>query len=419
MQFSFSHLLNKYTAAVFLGLVLTACTTPLRPSFRGELKERAYSIELKDASYLDDGHIVLTGRFDDGEYKDRQPDQNPSEYIQKSFHGSPMTIVHKINAKGDSIWTKLFPYSLEGSAITQDAKGNLIIVGYRPTEREKAYKGDRSQAVTLLKIDAKGEVLWFKLIPSDYNSVGQDVEVLPNGDILVLADRSYPRYSDFEMNPNAIRLIRLKSDGTIIWDKTLSKLKSRGSYSPEQLLKTKAGGLFIMATEFDKRQTLIAEIDAEAEIKQMEHFYWSKGYSEEYNFAFSMVEHQKGLLFSCSAFHGESSQHLVKLNSDLQKVWGKGVNGCNSTDRSYLGVDAKSNIYFTAPLKRSGYMLRKYNSKGEQEWDKRLDSERFYEIGTLLSLNKEALLFVANSHRSGKSDWQGEYFVVEEEQMQD
>ncbi len=361
--------------------------------------EPGFSIEFYDI------HSKLYG-YDHNKYP---------KYVQEGFNREPSTIIHKINAKGDSLWTKIYPQSLQGSAIAATNDRGFVITGYKPTNRTKTYKNDRTQAVTLLRIDSTGNLLWFKIIPSDYNSTSDDIVVSNTNEIFLLADHEYPPTSDFKLNPQLMRLVKLNDKGDIMWDKDIPN-PYKNFYIPSKLISDNKGALFIIGTNNSSREkAYIAQLDTSGKILKEKEFYWSYSeYSKEMNWAFSLISVSDGLVFSCSALYGKDAHHIVKIDSNFEKQWEK-TQDCKPIDESALLANDKNEVYFAGNTENYDLVITKYGNSGNLIWEKIIRDPGIFKTSSALLLKTGNIVIVGSSHTSGQSDWVGQYYILDAE----
>ena len=123
--------------------------------------------------------------------------------------------VVRLDAKGNLLWEKTFNgYGLEtGRAIAVLPGGDIVIAGewypkFSPTE------GGRVDTL-VARLDKAGEVVWKKIfIGTRYKHV-EAMAVLPSGDFVVAGSRT-----ETQGGPSHSWVLKLSNDGEVIWDRT-------------------------------------------------------------------------------------------------------------------------------------------------------------------------------------------------------
>lgn len=387
---------------------------------RRQFSQPGFSIQFNDAVATPDSGFLFVGRID---YSDTHSEhygfksETYPDYIQKGFFGGPSTIVHKINAQGDSLWTRLYPYSVQGTAICATNDGGFAICGFKPTERERKYKNDRTQAVTVLKIDSIGDPKWFTLVPSDYNSTSSDILELGNGELLILSEKEYPSISDYKLNPCSLRLLRLSHKGEVLADKELhGKMDDSEQpypYVPSQLLLNKEK-LYVLGSNSEINAVYVAKIDTAGNVLKAEEFKWEKSkYSKEWNWGFSIAAVDSGLVFSASAYYAEEKgHHIVKVDENLQKKW-EAKQLCDWIDESKMAVNVEGDCYFASNTDKNHAIVAKYDKMGKLLWERTIEDSKLFRVSAVL-IGKNGQAFIAGSaHTHGVTDWIAVYYIFD------
>jgi len=406
----------SYSIILFLSIFysINAYTQKDSPVFQTmlEVREPAFAIKFMDAVQMNDQSVLITGRFDYGEHQQHKEryaydrSKYPS-YIQTSFFGHPVTILHKVDAKGKTLWTKLIPFGLQGTAIASDGFNSHVITGYTPTEREKKYKNDRTQAITVMKVDSIGEILWSKILPSDYNSTSNDIVMDKKGDLFILGDHQFASNSDWKLNPSAIRLIKLNSKGDILWERSYPYDSiPYGSYHPTQLCLRENGDLFILGTNSDIHGIHLLRLNSMGYPTRIKEYNWpSSEYSNEWNYGFSMVALDSGFVFSSSAYHGKKKgQHLVKIDDDFNIIW-ETVHICDPIEKSRLAVNHQQEIFFATNSDDNELVLAKYSKEGDLIMENTYPESKLFRIAEILCDQDGKPMIIGQKHTRGISDW--------------
>ncbi len=375
----------KTCLTLLLTLIATSVVGQV-DTFDGSFELGGFKIRFLDCVEANDRGLLFTGRFEHGDYKTHSSlygydRKKYPQFVQHGYYSDPTTIVHKVSATGDSMWTKLYPYSLQGNDVIATRDGGYVLCGFRATDRESLYDGDHTQAVTLLKIDSTGKTLWFKQIPSDFNSTSDDIVELENGELLVLANRSYPRFSEWQLSPKSFILIKLTPSGDVIWNKEITTANdtttsyshleiywnkeittakdTTTSYIPSELYLAPRGNLYAIGTYSDQEtgsSFYIAKINLHGKIEQS----WrGKGI----NWGHSIAELSDGLVVCGSYRDNGYGQILVKLDRRLNTLWEYKA-PYDMYRESKVLTTSTDDIYFLGNTKSDSLRLTVLSSKG-------------------------------------------------------
>jgi hypothetical protein len=138
-----------------------------------------------------DGNILIAG--------------NSSSFTARGF-GTDI-LLFKIDANGNSLWTKVFPASnLEvGFKLFQDKEENIYLCG------TKTCYGICDKNVYVIKLNKEGNTLWYKILASKRTDTGSSLIVDDNYNIYVTGTTSF---SDLKGD---IFLTKLDKNGNVLW----------------------------------------------------------------------------------------------------------------------------------------------------------------------------------------------------------
>ncbi|TNE54029.1 MAG: hypothetical protein EP338_09060 [Bacteroidetes bacterium] len=414
-------------------------------TFKKKLIEPGFSIKLFDCAESYDGGALFCGRFDKADYDIHNElygydEEKYPEYIRKSFSGRPNIILHQTNARGDSLWTKILPFAFEASKIIRGKGQTYYIMGFFTEEREKTHSWDRTQAPVIVKLSKDGTPIWKKQIKSPLNSTAVDLVEVAGGDLIMACHQT--RYVGGDLNAtkhHEIRLVKLSSDGKLLWDKVWKgkapRLMENTDQSAAALGWDDSKGLFLLGNYASSTSTFVALLDTSAKTLNQQHFSWKKSnYGTEWNTGFSLAVADDGILISVSAYHGEKAHHLVKLNWQLEKKW-EHLQACRPTENSEVAIDKEGNCYFAGLSRERQLILVSFDEDGNKRWEKDFgppepnweteDLEEFMqagrgrktigEMGGIVVKTTGEILFCAPQHTSGISDWNGVMYQLNQQ----
>ncbi|MBN2380198.1 T9SS type A sorting domain-containing protein [candidate division WOR-3 bacterium] len=110
--------------------------------------------------------------------------------------------LYKVNADGDSLWVKSFPYKGAGQCVKKTPDGGYIVCGYATIE-------DSGSQVYVVKTDALGDTLWTKTYGSGFESYGLWIDLTSDGGYFITATRDAIPW-----------LIKTDSLGDTLWTRT-------------------------------------------------------------------------------------------------------------------------------------------------------------------------------------------------------
>ncbi|QMU28780.1 hypothetical protein [Adhaeribacter radiodurans] len=157
--------------------------------------------ELTSLQQTRDGDYILGGTSSSGKSGDKTE-------ISKGY--SDLWLV-KIDGKGQKIWDKTYGgmyYDYLASVIITPDGGYLI---------GSAFSDVNSQSIlTLIKLKADGTKVWEKSIDEQFSSQQLVPQITADGDYVV----GYGVFSLYEPDPTNFGIIKIKADGTQVWNKS-------------------------------------------------------------------------------------------------------------------------------------------------------------------------------------------------------
>ncbi|MFB6306637.1 MAG: hypothetical protein ABEH43_06565, partial [Flavobacteriales bacterium] len=252
-----------------------------------------------------------------------------------------------MNGFSQKVWQKTFggtgdEYPAWEIIKTQD--GNYLITGTTTSW------GAGGSDIFLMKFNADGDTLWTKTYGGSGDETGGDIIQASNGDLIIVG-----LTKSFGSGSNDVLMIRTDSVGNEKWSKTYGG----GDDEPEtpNINEQKNGDLLVISS------TKTGDVGGTTDIYVLKtdsvgNKLWGKKLGESnLDQLFDLIElKNKSYIISesrntstCCA--GEPDFTLLKLNSDGDTIWTKGV-GFNDWDRGIsLALDKDSNLVCTGLLK--------------------------------------------------------------------
>jgi len=278
----------------------------------------------------------------------------------------------KTDSSGDTLWTKTYENGSYLHSVQQTSDGGYITVG---ATKHTTNNFD----VWLVKTDSQGDMIWDKMFgTSEYNETGIDIIETSKGGFIMLGVKQL--YGSL-WNPNSVWLIRIDSNGNIIWDKTYSK-EDRGC-SGCSIQELDDGGYIIAGSirttdiHYDSDIYLL-KINSEGILL------WEKSYDKneaEYGVSVDKTP-DDGFIILGNTYENDPLWYdiwLIKTDSDGELLWDTTFGGNNydwgnslqqTSDGGYIIAGYMYKIFGTC-----GFLI-KTNNEGEKEWIKTYDKSR-------------------------------------------
>jgi len=366
---------------IISGFLMASCGDGVTiDRYRGELKIDGKAVRINDCVLDDDGNAFFVGRLD----------------VEASF-GSNGTLVHKVDSKGKTIDTWIFNLGPEGLGIDITADNELILCGFAPTERERTHQYDRTQAVTVQKMLPNGTVIWKKVIPSLFNSVGKDIVALDDGSMIIVA--SHGRDGN-----DGMQLLKLSRKGDLLWTMEVMEGTHLEAYT---LNKLPSGKIFIGGAA-GNNGAFIMEINEDGAVLNSK-----MGSFADLSIVMSIAETSKGILVSGMSWSVRDAHKIVQFDDNLS-VKKQGEIHCDTWRMSKIAVDKDDNVFFMGRSESDLMMVAKFNKQLKRKWLKEIPDTKLFESGGMCVSGNGNILCSGAHHTSGQSDWRGVYISFDQ-----
>ncbi len=284
-----------------------------------------FGYALNDAGYQGiqtrTGQYIITGLS--------EPPANPGGEV----------FVAKYDVDGTPLWAKLYGTG-EGYRIVQTPDGNFVIAGISTGDPNGA-----NNDIIIFKIDGNGNQLWYHTIPGDGNSAPYGFINTSDSDLLISG--YVTGYTD---NWDAL-LIKLNSDGNVIWRKTYAKSGNDRAYS---VVETGDGYIFAGETQSVTNgdlDVLVAKTD-----KAGNQLWWKSYGGPQQDFArwiAPCADGGFGIVGNTTSFGaGDNDVYLIKIDDS-----GNAPTGVNEVSESVAQFSVFPNPAHTSfTIKASNYM---------------------------------------------------------------
>jgi len=267
--------------------------------------------------------------------------------------------ITKLNSEGIIVWEKAFGGTEDDNAhsIVQTTDGGYAVAG------RTEYKSYKEYDFGIIKLDEKGNMVWDKT----YGESGED--------------EAYSLIQDYDGNyivagyteskgagEEDIWIIKLDSQGDILWDKTFGGSDNDEAWT---IIQTNDGGYAISGYTESKgageSDAWIITLDSQGDI------IWDKTFGgSSYDLAFSLIQTTDGGYaiagYTQSKGAGESDAWILKLDSQGNKLWDKTFGGSDN-DEAWTIIQTNDGGYAI-----SGYTESK--GAGEEDaWILKLDNQ--------------------------------------------
>ncbi len=157
--------------------------------------------------------------------------------FESSFGGGGRDVyVVRTGSDGDSLWSRAFGGDGSDSAfaVKQTPDGGFIVAG------NSTSFGNGSQDVFLIRLDAGGDTLWTKVFGNNLMQGARDVELLADGGFIAAC-----YHGSNNLEGRNIWLIRTDANGDSVWSRHLGNLNGE---NPNSIVVDSDGGFVIGAT---------------------------------------------------------------------------------------------------------------------------------------------------------------------------
>ncbi len=347
------HFLN-FTAILFLLLFNWQCS-PNRPAtvewvrnIGGKYNDSGYAVQLT----ADGGYIIAGYTFSYGA-------------------GWNDVYIIKTDRKGNILWTKTFggPYWDVGYSVQQTTDGGYIITGFKGSG---GVENNSSADVYLIKTDPSGNAQWEKTLGGDDYDCGYSVLQTAEGDYIIAG------YTEsFGAGSKDVYLIKTNPDGDTIWTRTLGGNDWDEAYAVQQT----SGGDYIVVGYTQSfgagsRDVYLVKVDSDGNIlwtKTLGGDDWDEGKSIQ-------QIRDNGYIITGSTVSygaGEWDVYLIKTDSLGDTLWTKTFGG-NKYDAGMSVQQTSDGGFIIAGITHSYgagegdiYMI-KTDSLGDSLWSKTL-----------------------------------------------
>jgi hypothetical protein len=260
-------------------------------------------------------------------------------------HGDSDYWIVKLDSDGELIWQKsLGGTDLDGAAsIQQTSDGGYIIAGLSYSNDGDVNGNHGNSDYWIVKLDSDGELNWQKSLGGTAGEEARSIWQTFDGGFIIAGDSNS---NDGDVTGNHGEqdywIVRLDSDGELIWQKSLGGTSAELATSVQQ---TADGGFITAGISFSNDGDVtenhgvfdywIVRLDADGEL------IWQKslgGTGPDIAFSLQQIS-DGGFIISggsgsydgdVTGNHGEQDYWIVKLDSDGESIWQKTLGGTSN-----------------------------------------------------------------------------------------
>lgn len=289
-----------------------------------------------------------------------------------------------VRINGDSGYNQIN----EGQTVTTDAKGNVYVIGdfsrtvdFGFGDGSAIFKSAGQADIFILKLDAKGNLLWAKQLGDTEYDTGTSITTDAKGNVYTIGRFT----STVDFNPGAgnakltsagkgdIFILKLDTNGTFLWVKQMGGIKgdegnaitidakgniyTTGTF--EQTADFDPGSEIVNLTSNGKEDIFIQKLDANGD------FVWVKQIGgAENDSGNSITTDANGNIYVTGGFKstvnfdpetetskltsaGNRDIFVLKLDSLGNLVWVKQMGGAGNAEGRSITTDANGNVYST------------------------------------------------------------------------
>lgn len=325
---------------IYLPAVLYAQSTGFVATVGGALEDVAFAV----AATADNGTVI-------------------GGYTRSFGSGDRDSFIVKLDSTGAPLWK--FTYGAAGDEDVQSIKatndGGLIVAGYTTSFGAGQYD------MWIMKLSSDGAIQWQKTYGGPLTEYAKSIEQTTDGGYIVAGYTA-----SFGEGAHDIWVLRLKVDGSIVWQKTYGSTGLENTYAVRQ---TTDGG-FIIAGQANKfnldpssgyQYAVLLKLDANGAVT-WQYAYGGNGIT--YVYAIENTT-EGGYIFAAysDAFgDGDQDVWIVKLDTDGSILWQKTYGGTGD-DRAFSISRTRDNGYIIAGDTDS------FGAGGLDEWIFKIDGQ--------------------------------------------
>jgi hypothetical protein len=337
---------------IMAGLLIAAAAgmcagqTYWKKTYGGAYNDEAYAI-----APMPDGNFIVAG--------------NTSSFGK----GGDDIYLLKINAGGDTLWTKTYGGAGEdlAAAIIGTQDGNYIIAG------GTTKPGATSQDAYLLKIKPNGDTIWTKTYGGANEEYAYAIAPTQDGNLIVLGYTWIPGEAG-----DSIYLLKIKPNGDTLWTRTFSD-----PYFNIFSITPISDGNFIIAGNTYSLNTASEDIYL-LKITTTGDTLWTKTYGGmNYDYARAITPTPDGNFivagYTYSYGNDVSDIYLLKINAGGDTLWTKTYGDTNNRYADAI-IPAPNGNFIVAGGSGNDFYLVKIKSNGDKLWTKTYGENGVYSV---------------------------------------
>lgn len=302
----------------------------------------------------------------------------------------------KLNAYGDTLWTRTYGGSGEEYAvgIAQTADDGYVISGYT-----KSF-GASAKDVFLLRTDQSGTVMWMKRFAAPGEDYGNNVQQTADGGFILTASSTVAGNNNY-----SAYLIKTDANGDTLWTRTFGgALEDDGNY----VQKTQDGGYIITGTtlSFGAGGVDIYVVKTNSGGDTL----WTRTYGGsqgDYGFSVRQLDNGEYIITGVTSSFGAGSydSYLMKLDINGNVLWTK-VYGGTDWDSGFSMEQTSDNGFIILGQSfsfgtNSDIYLIKTDANGDTLWTRSFGGSGYEYQSCILQTSDQGYLISASEESFG------------------
>jgi len=327
----------------------------------------------------------------------------------KSFGVGGDAYVLKLNSDGNLAWQKTFGGNGDDVvySVQETTDDGYIVAGYTNSFGAGGYD------IYILKLNSNGTVIWQKTFGGGLDDKAYSIQQTTDGGYIVAGYTN-----SFGSGSYDVYILKLNSDGSLAWQKTFGGNNEDYAYSIQQ---TTDGGYIVAgytrSLGAGKYDVYVLKLNSDGNLA------WQKtfgGSVEDYAYSIQQTTDGGYIVagYTISFGYGNRNAYVLKLNSDGNLAWQKtfSVSGNaesysiqQTTDGGYI-VAGKESLYKLGNYNYDVYIV-KLDSNGESVWQRTYGGNNYDEAYSIQQTTDGGYIVAGYTRSFGSPDYYDVYIL--------